>query len=109
MKKSVNNLPENFDIRLGDFGNSIHMSEVCKYYEEFDIQTLSYRAPEVLLGIYIYICTFTFTYIYVYIGREFLWIFVYIFIYVYIYLNMYKYTAFLSIKIHISTYMSTSV
>jgi serine/threonine protein kinase len=55
IKKSMNNLSESFELRLGDFGNSIHMSEVCKYYEEFDIQTLSYRAPEVLLGIHIYV------------------------------------------------------
>ena len=46
-----NSLPENFELRLGDFGNSIHITDVSEYYTDFDIQTLSYRAPEVLLGI----------------------------------------------------------
>ena len=42
---------DDFDLQLGDFGNSIHMSDVGNYYTDFDIQTLSYRAPEVLLGV----------------------------------------------------------
>jgi serine/threonine protein kinase len=44
-------LPDDFDLQLGDFGNSIHMSDVGSYYTDFDLQTLSYRAPEVLLGV----------------------------------------------------------
>ena len=39
------------DLHLGDFGNTIHLSEVPLYYPEFEIQSLSYRAPEVLLGL----------------------------------------------------------
>ena len=35
----------------GDFGNSIQITEVSDYYEAFDIQTLAYRAPEVLMGL----------------------------------------------------------
>lgn len=37
-------LPKNFDMRIGDFGNSIQTSETADYYESFDIQTLSYRS-----------------------------------------------------------------
>ena len=44
-------LPESFDLRLGDYGNSIHISEIANYYVDFDMQTLPYRAPEVLLGV----------------------------------------------------------
>jgi hypothetical protein len=39
------------DLRLGDLGNAIHLSEIPLYYSEFDIQSLPYRAPEVLLGL----------------------------------------------------------
>ena len=48
---TLNKLPENFDLQLCDFGNSIHISDVAEYYSDFDIQTLAYRSPEVLLGI----------------------------------------------------------
>lgn len=48
---SLRGLSEDFDLQLGDFGNSIHMSDVGSYYTDFDLQTLSYRAPEVLLGV----------------------------------------------------------
>lgn len=48
---NLEELPESFEIRLGDFGNSIPVSEVPKYYSDFDIQSLPYRAPEVLLGL----------------------------------------------------------
>ena len=40
-----------FDLQLGDFGNSIHISDVEEYLSDYDIQTLAYRSPEVLLGI----------------------------------------------------------
>ena len=40
-----------WDLRLGDFGNALHSSEMSQYYSTFDIQSLPYRAPEVLLGI----------------------------------------------------------
>jgi serine/threonine protein kinase len=36
---------------LADFGNSIHTSELESYYDEYEIQTLQYRAPEALLGL----------------------------------------------------------
>ena len=51
LPRGVNALPDEFDLHLGDFGNSIHVSDVSKYYTDFDLQTLSYRAPEVLLGV----------------------------------------------------------
>lgn len=48
----INSLETEFlEIRLGDFGNSIHISEIPQYYSEFGIQSLPYRAPEVLLGL----------------------------------------------------------
>ncbi|CAM9660935.1 unnamed protein product [Chrysoparadoxa australica] len=37
-------------VKLCDFGNAVHISEVSLYYEDFEIQTVAYRAPEVLLG-----------------------------------------------------------
>ena len=46
---NLSDLPENFDVRIGDFGSAIQTSETSEYYELFDIQTLSYRAPEVVL------------------------------------------------------------
>ena len=48
---TINDLPNDLDVRLGDFGNSIHISEASKYYHDFEMQTLSYRAPEVLFGV----------------------------------------------------------
>jgi serine/threonine protein kinase len=76
---SLQNLPDNFEVRLGtslylylmlnnsfllcntlfvflinnegDFGNALQVSEVSEYFESFEIQTLVYRAPEVLLGV----------------------------------------------------------
>lgn len=50
--KHINNLDvDTLEIRLGDMGNSIHTSEILLYYAEFGIQSLPYRAPEVLLGV----------------------------------------------------------
>jgi serine/threonine protein kinase len=37
-------------VRLTDLGNSIKSREVKLYREDYEIQTLSYRAPEVLVG-----------------------------------------------------------
>lgn len=37
------------EIKLGDFGNALHVSEVADYYTDFEIQSLPYRAPEVLM------------------------------------------------------------
>lgn len=34
-------------VKLCDFGNAIHRTETCRYYDDFDIQSLAYRAPEV--------------------------------------------------------------
>lgn len=48
---SLKNLPQDFVIKLGDFGNSLHTSECYIFYEEFQIQSLPYRAPEVLIGL----------------------------------------------------------
>ncbi len=49
--KQLRYLPRNNSIKLGDFGNSIHVSEVKDYFNEFEIQSLPYRAPEVLIGL----------------------------------------------------------
>jgi serine/threonine protein kinase len=45
--EGLGRLPDAFELRLGDFGNSVHVSEVAQYYADFDMQTLPYRAPEV--------------------------------------------------------------
>lgn len=42
---------DDFEVRLGDFGNAFHKSEVSKFYDDFSIQSLPYRSPEVLMGI----------------------------------------------------------
>jgi serine/threonine protein kinase len=49
--KTVNSLPEDFQVRLGDFGNAMHTTEAAASFEDFEVQTLGYRAPEVLLGV----------------------------------------------------------
>jgi serine/threonine protein kinase len=36
---------------LGDFSSSIHTSETINFKEEFEFQTPSYRAPEVMFGL----------------------------------------------------------
>lgn len=38
------------DVRLTDLGNAIKSREVKLYKEDYEIQTLGYRAPEVLMG-----------------------------------------------------------
>lgn len=49
----LNDLPPTaeYEVLLGDFGNAIHVTEVSQYYIDFQIQSLPYRAPEVVLGI----------------------------------------------------------
>jgi len=44
-------LNEEFHVKLGDFGNAFHKSEVSKFYDDFSIQSLPYRSPEVLMGV----------------------------------------------------------
>ena len=39
------------NVRLIDFGNAMTGAEASLYYDDFDVQTLYYRAPEVLLGV----------------------------------------------------------
>jgi serine/threonine protein kinase len=34
-----------------DFGNAMTLQEAHAYYEDFEVQTLYYRAPEVVLGV----------------------------------------------------------
>lgn len=48
---SLSQFPADAKVKLGDFGNSLHLSEIHQYFEEFEIQSLPYRAPEVLLGL----------------------------------------------------------
>lgn len=38
-------------LRLADWGNSITLDMVSLYLDDFEIQPLGYRAPEVLLGL----------------------------------------------------------
>eukprot|EP01127_Copromyxa_protea_P024504 TRINITY_DN9699_c0_g1_i1.p1 TRINITY_DN9699_c0_g1~~TRINITY_DN9699_c0_g1_i1.p1 ORF type:complete len:631 (-),score=129.84 TRINITY_DN9699_c0_g1_i1:187-2079(-) len=40
----------NWIAKLADFGNSVRMVDVNSYYDDFQIQSLFYRAPEVFLG-----------------------------------------------------------
>ncbi|XP_078343974.1 uncharacterized protein LOC144629610 [Oculina patagonica] len=44
---------EEIKIKVVDFGNAIHWvhREVSLYYDEFELQTLLYRAPEVMFGV----------------------------------------------------------
>ena len=49
--RDLGDLPPDFDVRLGDFGNSILLAETSSYYGDFEIQSLPYRAPEVLFGV----------------------------------------------------------
>lgn len=49
--RPLSSLPSDARIKLGDFGNSLHISEIHQYFEEYEIQSLPYRAPEVLLGL----------------------------------------------------------
>ena len=44
-------LPCFLQFYIGDFGNAVHVTALSEYFETFDIQTLVYRAPEVLLGL----------------------------------------------------------
>ena len=39
------------DVRLIDFGNAIFPRETIRYYDDFEIQSPGYRAPEVLAGV----------------------------------------------------------
>ena len=38
-------------VKLSDLGNSFQVSESVAYHDDFELQTLSYRAPEVLYGL----------------------------------------------------------
>ena len=38
-------------VKLIDFGNAFDISNASLYYDDFNLQTLFYRAPEVLLGL----------------------------------------------------------
>ena len=38
-------------MKLTDLGNSFQVSESGAYHDDFELQTLSYRAPEVLYGL----------------------------------------------------------
>ena len=45
------NIPNEFTLKLGDFGSSVCVSEAAKFFTDFSIQSLPYRSPEVLLGV----------------------------------------------------------
>jgi len=45
-----NPITSSLNVRLTDFGNAIKSREVVLYSQDFQIQTMAYRAPEVLLG-----------------------------------------------------------
>lgn len=36
-------------LKIIDFGNSMHVNDTFIYFDEFNVQSLLYRAPEVLL------------------------------------------------------------
>ena len=42
---------DSFKVKLIDFGNSFTIEQARLYYDQYGLQTLHYRAPEVLLGI----------------------------------------------------------
>ena len=48
---SLGDLPNDFVVKIGDFGNSFVKSEASKFYEDFDMQSMPYRSPEVLMGV----------------------------------------------------------
>lgn len=39
------------DVKLIDYGNAIRPHEALRYFDDFEIQTFGYRAPEVLAGL----------------------------------------------------------
>ena len=49
--RRLNEIPDSFKIKIGDFSNSFHTSEV-KFEQsvDYEVQSLPYRAPEVLFG-----------------------------------------------------------
>ncbi|CAG8610234.1 4125_t:CDS:2 [Paraglomus occultum] len=42
---------DSYKLKVIDFGNALSSDDVYHYYETFEIQSLLYRAPEVLLGL----------------------------------------------------------
>ena len=47
----INNINTNsLEIKIVDFGNSMTLQESVAYYEDFQVQTLPYRAPEVYIS-----------------------------------------------------------
>ena len=48
---SWDDIPDDFTLKVGDFGSSVHTSEALKFFTDFSIQSLPYRSPEVLLGV----------------------------------------------------------
>ncbi|KAK9722007.1 hypothetical protein K7432_003012 [Basidiobolus ranarum] len=42
---------DSLDLKVLDFGNSIGTGELSGYYDTYNVQTLNYRAPEVLFGV----------------------------------------------------------
>ena len=50
VKRSGGRAPS-LKVKLSDFGNSFRVSQSGAYHDDFELQTLSYRAPEVLYGL----------------------------------------------------------
>lgn len=48
---SWSQIPDDFIIKLGDFGSSCLTSESSSHFTEFAVQSLPYRCPEVLMGV----------------------------------------------------------
>ncbi|CAG8756767.1 8592_t:CDS:2, partial [Dentiscutata erythropus] len=42
---------DSLELRVVDFGNAMSLDEIRNYFETFEVQTLAYRAPEVLMGL----------------------------------------------------------
>ena len=51
LSTTTSNSSHSANIKLIDFGNAMTGNEASLYYDDFDVQTLYYRAPEVLLGV----------------------------------------------------------
>jgi len=41
-------------IKVIDFGNAMHRSDAAMYYDDFEVQSLHYRAPEVPARVFLH-------------------------------------------------------
>lgn len=50
LSKTTGGRAKSIGVKLVDFGNAMSNDDIVAYYDEFEVQSLYYRAPEVLLG-----------------------------------------------------------